>query len=113
MLIEAFLRWLVIVWTYGEQTIYSAHVVGLAHLNDGSGVIAATSHEQRHTASHLLDDKLLNLVVLVSRETWSLASGSEDAKEVGTVSQLIVDDRGECVIIHTAVLTERCHKGYS
>ena len=66
MLIQTLLRRLVIIRTYAEQAVDAAHVVGLAHFNDSSCIVASTTHEERYASGHLLDNELLHLIMFLT-----------------------------------------------
>ena len=111
MLVETFLRRLVVVRANAQHAV-DALPVGLLQLFDhSSGVVASTAHEDGHTASHLLHHKLLDEVLLLGRQTRGLTGGSEYTEEVGAIIELIVQKPVKSVEIYRAISVERGNEG--
>ena len=90
MLVEAFLRGLVVVRTDTEDAVDTTEITRLQLLDDGSGVIAATAHQDGHTSLHEIDHKILDLALLVGCQCGGLACRCQNAEEVGPVVKLVL-----------------------
>ena len=107
VLVQALLRRLVVVRTDAQDAVDTLPVAGLHLLDDGPRVVAATVFEQGHAALHHALDDPGDLVFLAPRQAGRLARCGQDAQEVGTIVQLIVDESLQSLEIDAHVALER------
>ena len=100
MLIESFLGRFVVIGTNAQNAVDSLEVARLQLLDDGCGIIAATTHEDGYATAYQTYDCFLDLLFFLRRQCWRLASRSQDAQEVSAVVELILDKTDKCLIVH-------------
>ena len=71
--------------------IVVADETGTVIYDDGSGIVAATTHQDGYTATDQIDDEVLDFQLFLCRQCWCLACCCQDTEEVGPVIQLVLD----------------------
>ena len=110
MLIESFLRRLIVIGAHAEDAVNAAEVSCLQFVDDSSGIIAATTHQNGHASTHQVNNQVFDFLFLLLSQRRRLACGSENAEEVGPVVQLILNKTDERLIVDRTVFHERCYQ---
>ena len=113
MLIESLLRRFVVVGTHAQHSVDATEVACLEFLDNGCGVVATTSHEDRHSPIDCRYHEVLDLLFLILGEAWSLTRCGEYAEEVGSVVKLILHQAHQRLVVNRPVLTEGGDEGYA
>ena len=111
VLVESFLRRLVVVWAYAQYAVDAAPV-SVAYLFDhGHGVVAAASHEDWQLAVDQTHNGFLDADLLFCAQTGCFACRGKDAEEVGTTLNLELYYLFECFPVNRAVAFEWSNEG--
>ena len=100
MLVETFLRGLVVIGADTEDAIDTTEIACLQFLDDSCRIIAAAAHENGDATLNVVNHHVLDFLFLLTCQSRSFARGSEDAEEVGSVFQLPVHESHQSFIIY-------------
>ena len=113
VLIQTFLRGLVVVWTDTEDAVDTHPVGALDLLHNGTRIVAATIFKYWHAPVVHTDDYICYPVLLFLRQAWSLTRRRKDAQEVGTILYLVLDKTLQGFVVYLAVTSHWGDKGYA
>ncbi len=113
VLVESFLRGLVVHRANAEHAVDTFPVGGREFFDDGSCAVASASQEQGHPTSYALDECIAEPALLVASEGRCLGCGAHDAQEVDTILNLIFDESDEGFFVDTSVCAKRRDERYA
>ena len=111
MPIKALLRRFIIIWAHTENTTYTQPIGFPNFFHDSPRIVASTTHQNRHSAFHSIDNKRLNGRLLIFGKTGGLSRSSENTEKVCAVVKLIVYDAFQRIIVNRSIARKRCNKG--
>ena len=107
VLVETFLRRLIVVGANAQHTVDALEVARLQLLDDGCGIVATTAHQDGDATANEIDDKLLDFLFLLGRQCGSLARSGENTEKVGSIVELILHQTNQRLIVYRSVFLKR------
>ena len=107
VLVDTFLRRLIIIRYNDQEGIDTGHVVVLHALYHGLGAIATHAQQDRNSSAYTVDNGAFHLLLLFLAQRRSFGGCTQHTQEVRSVLQLIIHQAKQCFVIHATVFFER------
>ena len=113
MLIEAFLRGLIVVWSNNEYAVNAREVGTGQELHDGLRRVASGAEEEGNPSVHRFHDGADNLRAFFVVEAWRFSRRAQYAKEVDASCQLFFHEAAERLVVDCSVGGKRGGECYA
>ena len=112
MLVNTFLRRLIIIRYNHQQGVYPSHIIILYGVHYRLGAVATHSQQDRNTAVHTLDNGALHLLLLFFGKCRSFCGCTKHTQEIRTVLHLIINQTEQRIVVYTVIFFERGNQGH-
>ena len=113
MMVETFLRRLVVIRNHRKHSIDTCPIASLEFLDDGHSIVAAATEYYWHSASdHFCYDHSYFLSFFKC-ERWCFCSSTKHSEEIGSRSYLKLYKTFECLVIYRKIRLKWCYQGYA
>ena len=112
MLVDTFLRRLIIIRYDNEQCINTGHIVVLHTIYHSLGAVTAHTQQDRNTSIHAVNHGAFDFFLLFLAQCRSFSGCTQHAQEIRSILQLIIHQTKQSLVIHSTIFLERSNQCY-